>query len=102
MCREVSAQKKIGCGYRTVAQISSTTSTRSDCIVHLAFRRIKRRAHFPANSRKLRSYKDFILGSPNMRLTGLIPAVLTPFDSKGELALGVVEKQVDLCLADGL
>lgn len=36
------------------------------------------------------------------RLTGLIPAVLTPFDSKGELALEAVEKQVELCLADGL
>ncbi len=35
-------------------------------------------------------------------LTGLTPAVLTPFDSHGDLNLDAVEKQVELCLADGL
>ena len=35
-------------------------------------------------------------------LTGLTPAVLTPFDSHGDLNLAAVEKQVELCIADGL
>jgi len=35
-------------------------------------------------------------------LIGLVPAVLTPFDSHGELNLAAVEKQVELCLADGV
>jgi N-acetylneuraminate lyase len=36
------------------------------------------------------------------RLVGLIPAVLTPFDSQGNLNLSPVEKQIELCLADGV
>src|SRR5882757_3733362 len=36
------------------------------------------------------------------RLTGLIPAVLSPFDAHGDLNLAAVEKQVELCLADGV
>lgn len=35
-------------------------------------------------------------------LIGLVPAVLTPFDSRGELNLPAVEKQVELCLTDGV
>jgi N-acetylneuraminate lyase len=35
-------------------------------------------------------------------LIGLVPAVLTPFDSNGALNLAVVEKQVELCLKDGV
>jgi N-acetylneuraminate lyase len=33
---------------------------------------------------------------------GLVPAVLTPFTSKGELELRVVEKQAELLIADGV
>ena len=36
------------------------------------------------------------------RLIGLVPAVLTPFDSRGDLQLQAVEKQVELCLKDGV
>lgn len=35
-------------------------------------------------------------------LTGLTPAALTPFDSHGDLNLAAVEKQVELCIADGI
>ena len=35
-------------------------------------------------------------------LTGLVPAVLTPFDSHGELNLPMVEKQAELLLGDGI
>lgn len=35
-------------------------------------------------------------------LNGLTPAVLTPFDSHGDLNLAAVEKQVELGIADGL
>lgn len=35
-------------------------------------------------------------------LIGLVPAVLTPFDSHGALNLAAVEKQVELCLADAV
>lgn len=35
-------------------------------------------------------------------LTGLIPAVLTPFDARGGLNLAAVEKQVELLLGDGV
>ena len=35
-------------------------------------------------------------------LINLTPAVLTPFDSHGDLNLAAVEKQVELCLADGI
>lgn len=35
-------------------------------------------------------------------LTGLTPAVLTPFGATGELNLAAVEKQAGLCLADGI
>lgn len=34
-------------------------------------------------------------------LTGLVPAVLTPFDARGDLNLSVVEQQVERCLAEG-
>ena len=36
------------------------------------------------------------------RLIGLVPAVLTPFDASGDLHLAAVEKQVQLCLTDGV
>jgi N-acetylneuraminate lyase len=36
------------------------------------------------------------------RLVGLVPAVLTPFESNGDLKLAAVEKQVELCLKDGV
>ena len=36
------------------------------------------------------------------KLIGLVPAVLTPFDASGALNLAVVEKQVALCLKDGV
>jgi N-acetylneuraminate lyase len=39
---------------------------------------------------------------PAPRLTGLVPAVLTPFDSAGELNLAAVEKQAALLLGDGV
>jgi N-acetylneuraminate lyase len=39
---------------------------------------------------------------PAPRLTGLVPAVLTPFDSAGELNLPAVEKQAGLLLGDGV
>jgi len=37
-----------------------------------------------------------------MRLIGLVPAVLTPFDSHGDLNLSAIDKQIELCLADGV
>src|SRR6185312_4358166 len=37
-----------------------------------------------------------------MRLTGLVPAALTPFDARGDLALNVVGQQVERFLAEGL
>jgi N-acetylneuraminate lyase len=36
------------------------------------------------------------------RLTGLVPAVLTPFNPQGDLDLSRVEKQVELCLSDAV
>jgi N-acetylneuraminate lyase len=39
---------------------------------------------------------------PAPRLTGLVPAVLTPFDPAGELNLAAVEKQAALLLGDGV
>src|SRR4051812_10947067 len=35
-------------------------------------------------------------------LTGLVPAVLTPFDAAGELNLAAVERQAELLLRDGV
>ncbi|HEY2909369.1 MAG TPA: dihydrodipicolinate synthase family protein [Gemmataceae bacterium] len=37
-----------------------------------------------------------------MRLTGLVPAALTPFDSRGDLSLSIVDKQAERCLAEAL
>ncbi len=37
-----------------------------------------------------------------LRFTGLVPAVLTPFDSKGELNLAAIEKQASLLMGDGV
>jgi N-acetylneuraminate lyase len=40
--------------------------------------------------------------TPHPPLTGLVPAVLTPFDRDGELNLAAVERQAELALRDGL